>query len=383
MTDFIIHIGDGKCGSSSIQRAMYSGRTKLGKQNLVYETSAKDGSHFGLVTLAGLPTRGDSNRQKDLAKKTVKLIQKTRGENDSVVLSAESFFSLKPNEVIKILDHITKNIGVLDIVVYIRPPHSQYLSMVQQALKGDKNFRKPDEYRRPVTAVLKRWKGNPHVRKLVVRKFDRDSLYKGDVVEDFAAVMSELSGKTIKLEPVEANISLSAEQMVVLQRFRREILDGHDGKLHPDSQKLIGFFQSMNNISLMGNKAMLASSALAAVCMRNAEEVANLNQMFPDLKMELPEFEKVASDDEDWRASADVSSILASFNGDDINRLVALIPQFSRGLSKGITSEAQSSLQRFLSQDKVVRANQVNLVRQFWNNQNCSQAIADLETVLV
>lgn len=379
MTNFIIHIGDGKCGSSSIQKALYARRTDLKKQGFVYETSAPSGNHFGLVTLAGRPTRGNSKTQKVLAKKTIKLIKKACRKEDIVVLSAESFFDLTPKETTKILSHITRKVDALDIIAYVRPPHSQYLSLVHQTLNGNENFQRPDKYRRALVASLKRWKDDPRVRNLVVRKFERNSLSKRDVVQDFAGVMSDLSGKPIKLETVETNISLSAEQLVVLQRFRREILGEHNGKLHPDSANLINFFQSMNKISLMGNKTILVRSALAAVCEGNAQEVATLNQMFPDLNMEIPEFETDVAGDDSWRNSRDVSSILSTVDTDDVERLVSLIPQFSPGLSKGMTSEAQSSLQRFLSQDQVARASQVNLVRQFWNRLNCGQAIADLE----
>lgn len=93
-----------------------------------------------------------------------------------------------------------------------------YLSHAQQALKGSGEFPQPDGYARPVDRFLTTWRDCPYLSEMHVRHFDRSRLQGGDVIEDFAAVLGQISGQEISLPNVQSNQSLSVEQAIVLQR---------------------------------------------------------------------------------------------------------------------------------------------------------------------
>ena len=380
--EFILHIGHGKCGSTSIQRAMYAKRAALREQGLIYETAAPNGSHFGLATLIGRNTRGNLSQQTALAKKTIQMIRKASSGGEHVVLSGENFFFLHRAAMTKILEHITDSVGGLNAVAYVRSPHSMYLSWVQQVLKGSSTFLAPDAYHYRIDDALQKWHDWDHVRKLVVRNFDRNHLYQSDVVQDFSRILNDLSGKNVTLQAVETNTSLSAEQMVALQRFRAQVLPEHNGKLRPESAQLIAFFEKMNRIALIGRKPALVPSALAAVCAGNTDVVDNVNAMYPNLRLRMPEIPADQPGDACWRTSQDVADILDGVELGDVDRIMALIPQLSPELAGGMTLNARAALERFLSTDSDQRAKQIAHVMQFWQGLNCDQACHDLQMVL-
>ena len=232
MTKFIVHIGDGKCGSSSLQKGLHEIRNQLRDKGIIYETANAHHGHFDLVSLVGKENREAISVEATVqrAQKTIDLIREKLRPDSTVLLSAESFFSLPPYLLIKILQMISPSIDRLDLIAYVRAPHSMYLSLVQQIVKADSIFPMPDKYVRPVDMILKRWRDYPDVNTLTVHNFDRSHLVDGDVVPDFTRVLRDLTGfGDIDLPSLNVNTTLSAEQLVLLQKYRGIFLKDHDG----------------------------------------------------------------------------------------------------------------------------------------------------------
>lgn len=379
--DFILHIGAGKCGSSSIQRAMISKRECLRAQGLIYESSAPSGTHFSLIALCGKATRGSPSEQKNQAEKTVKMIQTATRNGDKVVLSAENLMLSPRRDVITILSQITDNIGNLDVIAYLRSPSSLYLSWVQQMLKGSSTFSAPQFYRPRFDQALRVWRDWELVENLVVHNFDRRVLYRGDVVQDFAQALNQVSGRNVVLEAKETNVSLSAEQMVVVQRFRRTILPSHDGRLMPESAQLITFFQKMNEIAPMGNKARLLPSVTAEIAKNNYNMVRRLNSMFPELHLKIDNNIETSSGDEKWRTSSDVKDLLDKVDDSEVERIASLVPQLSPPLKTGLTSEARNALSFLLSEQAELRERQIDRLMKYWKAVKCDEAVAGLRSL--
>jgi hypothetical protein len=383
MTDFIVHIGDGKCGSTSIQKALYDARANLRDHGIVYETAVPASAHFNMVTLAGYSTRGDYEVHSAQARNTVEMIRAATGPQDTVLLSAESFFVLPPVTLVSILNMLSDRIDRLDIIAYVRPPSGMYLSLVQQILKGNSRYTKPDAYLRRVDQNLGHWAAYEPKTSLTVRLFDRARLHKGDAVEDFAEVLRQVTGKPgIHLQGASENTSLSSEQLVVLQAMRMGILKDVEGKIDARSNKLITYFEALNSGGMIGHPLRLSADALHVVTRQNARVVSALNSMFPGLDMPGASVDTRVVPDPVWAKTEAVSAILNTTDPELVALLKSLSPPFNQQLRKGPTERSSAALVALQalfpdSRDTIARA-----TLDYWRRDNCLAAAAALEAEL-
>lgn len=351
---FIVHIGDGKCGSTAIQAGLYAARHQLREKGVIYETAKPASGHFGLVRLTGHATRGNDAAQTEAAWMTVSRIREQLRQwpahsetPPTVLLSAESFFSVPPDQLLDILRTMATQVARLDVIAYVRPPSAMYLSLVQQELKGNSRFTPPAKYRRRVDEVVERWARAEQCSSFTLRVFDRSCLEQGNVVHDFSAVVGGLIGDSSLQLPADVkNQSITAEQLVVLQHYRRTVLGELDGQLHRASARLLSFFEALNRLFLAGNPLRLSAAAQAAVASANRDIVDHLNQLHPGL-----ELTDVAEDDAPTADAAiadaftqDVASILERVDDTVVAQLTALIPDLSEPLRAGDDTAAFSAV---------------------------------------
>ncbi|MHA6768119.1 hypothetical protein [Sphingobium ummariense] len=329
MTNFILHIGDGKCGSSAIQASLFDAREALGRIGFAYSSHHREGGNLCFVTLAGGRTRGDDTEQRAFALHAIEILKGDLDRCDTVILSSEAFLSFAPEDILPLLRMIAPQVGRIDAVAYVRDPAARYLSMAQQAIKASHKFPAPDRYARPWDMLLQRWEQGDMIDSLTVRSFDRDHLTGGDVVTDFAAVLRRLTGiADIPLRPMRANQSMSAEQMVVVQQFRRAFFGHIDGKAAPESERLVDFFTAMNAAGPVGTRPVLADAARTVVAERNAPVVDWLNARY-GFGMRLdPPAPGAAAPQGKW---TEIASILASVDGDYVRLFRHLVPRFAPG----------------------------------------------------
>ena len=158
-------------------------------------------------------------------------------DNENLILSAEylSLFS-RDDAAALARDLALAGVGEVRVLAYVRDPASLYLSAVQQTLKAGHLFVRPAAFRYRFLEALAVWRAiYPDVR---VRPFVRGRLVDGDVVRDFLAEASSFFGDTVAPDDVElrvSNPSLSAEAMVVLQRYRRRYYPDEPNVFKPDS----------------------------------------------------------------------------------------------------------------------------------------------------
>lgn len=356
MTRFIVHVGDGKCGGTSIQNSLYNVREKLRGHGIIYGTSTPKNGHFSLVTLVGR-TRGSAKLAEENAQNTIEMIRKglAAGDADTVLLSAESFFQIGPENLLTIMRKISDHIDRVDVIAYVRSPHNMYLSLVQQTLKGDSRFTPPDVYSRRIDNILDSWRCSEHIDSLTVHNFDRDMLVGGDVVTDFESILRDLTDhETLSLPPATENTSLSAEQIVVLQQFRAECLKAHDGKAHRDSQAVVAYFESLTSLGVPGSKPVLTTAALANLRRGNAAIIERMNTRFPGLELKLPEVapevppeeRKGTSDDRCCPTDSTVETILARVDPRICEILRGLIPGFHPQLTQNDISDIVETLRK-------------------------------------
>lgn len=368
MAKFIVHIGDGKCGSSAMQAAMFDARAQMMNHGLLYTSHHRTSGNFCLGTLLGKATRGLATAQQKFAQDTVRKLQDDIESCDYVIISSEDFLTFDPEEVVEILQMITLDIESIDAIAYIRDPLGQYLSRAQQSIKASYRFQRPDTFIRPVDRWLSHWESFPMISSLTVRHFDRGQLVGGNAVADFEHVVKGLTGKDFSLEHINENSSLSAEQMVVLQDYRSQFCRQIEGKLAPGSSRLIDFFTTMNEDGLIGSKPQLSKDAAARVATGNAAIVERLNSKFGfTLDCPMPPEDHELEAKENWNRIAD---ILIDVQPHFVHHLKMLIPAFNPALSAGDMTKGLKSMNKLSELEPLKRQAIERATKIYWTTES-------------
>lgn len=233
MKEIIIHIGSGKTGSSSIQRALFKSLRKNEDQSITYplilERKSTQIFCFGFSDFDNVPSkmRKQVNNDQKSFKKFQQSIRdefkaKTK-DAETVLVSSEYFFRSTEVEISR-LKTFLKSLGFTSfkIILYVRDPRDFYISLVQQSLKKGSKFKLPEDFWYDFKRVIEQWdKAFGHI---VVRKFSRDSLVDGDVVADFNHVLDSF-GKPVNAKAIKVNESVSAEISQAMQDVFSKVPD--------------------------------------------------------------------------------------------------------------------------------------------------------------
>jgi hypothetical protein len=374
VVEIVLHIGDGKCGSTSIQQSLHATRHALAEAGILYLPDKRNLSHFTLAALAGGRIRGaradgggsvlegmlrsavpawanlllGPRSLEGRALENLRDIRRAwhRTRPGHVVLSAESFFALQPQAIMGILDQLTIPVTSIHLVAYVRSPVSMYLALNQQKLKASHNMLRPDRWRRDIALPFERWSASGLCRSIHLGRFETAALAGGSVVADFAEVLGRVTGIAgLTLPEQRANVSLSAEQMVVLQRFRRDFLGHRDDVPASRSRSLIHFFEALNAVGLAFSRPRLTEAAAARVMGNNAGYVRRLQRLFPGLDMPGADADAGDGDGRDW-GSDEIGSVLDAVDPSLVEALTDLMPGYNRALRKGLDARASGALYR-------------------------------------
>lgn len=142
--------------------------------------------------------------------------------SENIIISAEHLFILKIRW-LKVLRDIIKEAGFTEVVVliYFRDPISFYKSQVQQKLKASSTVLDPNDFSVDYFSIIERWR--KFFPNIMVREFSDKALVNGNVVSDFlnqAALFFENDQLLDIKQTVSTNLSLSLEELIVIQNFR-------------------------------------------------------------------------------------------------------------------------------------------------------------------
>jgi len=249
----ILHIGHAKTGTSSIQQTLKRCSRQLLERGVLYYPGPHE-SHFGLVSLIsdrfGLHTAARDALRESMTRLPDAMEHLARRHAPRFVLvSAETLFPLSPHEIEQLLRLLPGSDGGVHVVAYLRQPSALYLSTMQQRLKTDHRLLAPQNFRLDYCTGLAAWRGFAGCG-LHLRAFSRHSLTGGDVVRDFFELLEGIVGTPLAdlaetgRAGAAANVSLAAEQMFALQRFRKEFLPRQAGVFHEDANALLRFFEA-------------------------------------------------------------------------------------------------------------------------------------------
>ncbi len=246
----LLHVGMPKAGSTALQQALAGGRDRLGRQGILYPRAPlfPDSQNF---LVAGVEERRHAlprmirsaydGRMDEIGPAFTRWMADIRASiaatrPETMVLSSEWLFGLRGQQKFDRLAELLRGFGgPFEVVAYVRRPADQYLSAVQQTLKGSHAIR-------PVTAVRYRTplEGFARVADAVrVVRYDRAAFPGGDIVRDFLEAF--LPGADLAANPGgnTANATISAEGMAILAGYRRANHRKSRGRFTPDTDRLI------------------------------------------------------------------------------------------------------------------------------------------------
>lgn len=225
----ILHVGHPKTGSTSIQINLASERRQLEQLGILYPKTSiiAHNQRVLLVDIFGESEKhltirmnaasGDAFKMAD-SEWTSVYSQVTNSKASKIIISAEGFFPQKLDSISgkRLKERLqAMHYSDLRVLCYLRSPAQYFLSDAQQKLKGGFGLIRPMPLNR--VEKIKAYKEHLGVE-LEARVFEREKLNHGDVVRDF---LDWIQCPQLKLanEIIEANTSISAEAMDVLQQF--------------------------------------------------------------------------------------------------------------------------------------------------------------------
>ncbi len=216
----VLHIGDPKTGSSSIQEVLRHGLWDCPTVTLAYPEQLNS---FPLANAVSDPKQADQR-----ADRWGKLADWLRaGQADVAVVSAEQFFRVDPKALLDTLNEfLPEYVADLRIIAYVRPHASRLVSAYMQRSKaglfqGDMQTffdRTQAEHLLHFAPRFERWRATFGAA-FTLRPMIRAQLRDGDVVADFMDFA--LNGAPFSLRAgVEVNASLPLEHLVGLREVQ-------------------------------------------------------------------------------------------------------------------------------------------------------------------
>lgn len=225
--EVVIHIGSGKTGSTSIQRALYES-IDTNKTIINYPIIGNNKNNqiirFAFCKLNQAPSNIVSDfKDKDPSvfkeyQETIKRQFEEQCQNNSpIVVSSEFLFLAQLDEINHFKSYLMGlGFSSFKIIAYVRDPSKYYLSLAQQALKNSAKIPQPDTFQYGFVNAVKLW-SLTFKTDVILREFSINKLDNGDVVDDFSNRLNEL-GYGVKLNLSQRlNESVSAEATQAMQ----------------------------------------------------------------------------------------------------------------------------------------------------------------------
>ncbi|WP_162799103.1 hypothetical protein [Paracoccus indicus] len=248
MKKIVIHIGQPKTGTTTLQKALLRNRKELEKQGFIYPRP-KFGINHSQLTIPFSKNIQRSmvihvgNNYKKARKESIEIWRDTIAQFSgstfhTLLLSSEFLFSSRRLE--NLPDFIRENFdfrGEIELFAYMRTPSEHYVSLIQQHLKASGKIC-------PLPAInLERLKLLSSIAKLRIRKFSKSGLIDNDITSDFC-YHNKIDCAKFSRTTKKANVSLCAEGMILLQEYRKNNHADKQNIFTEDTKKLINLISS-------------------------------------------------------------------------------------------------------------------------------------------
>lgn len=341
--DLILHIGHEKTGTTSIQHDLHNNASLLIKSGILYHDRL---DNYNLIFALGGQTRAPKDRYERCRYEAAVLLKeiKRRALKHNVgyiLISAENLFYINSQQQKKLIASIGIEFRSIKVIAYIRRPADLYLSLMQQRVKADHIIVNPLHFKKNIYQALERWYLLVGEDQISLQAFNKRDLIGGNVVIDFYKRLEAFTGINLGHLPhfdKEMNTSLSSEQMILMQRYRRDFLSDYSGFYHSDSSNILSLFEKIqvslsNELSM--TKPVLKPELDAFISSNNKKFVSDVDSLFNKNFSTI--FKKDYSDDIDFKTEmntsyTEISQILKSYNSQTLEMLFQMLPNYNDGL---------------------------------------------------
>lgn len=248
----VIHIGTHKTGTTTIQKTLFSARSKLlsDTQILYPSIHANQSDHLGTIFLdkpprrlqmRGLDTTDESSVARLQERFRASLEADLAAPNwHTLVISAELLCLFDPKAVARFIEWLTEYVSIISVVAFVRHPVDWARSAVQQRLKGGATLDYLYE-----NMPVPEWRENftPWLDAVGLERFRLVSFNEARENAGIVASFCDAAGlphETIRslASPIPAaNESISLEAALLLDSLNRQQPLFIDGKLSPERRR--------------------------------------------------------------------------------------------------------------------------------------------------
>jgi len=223
----VLHIGDPKTGTTTIQRVLHDRLISCPSQEIL------PWKRLNAIAVADSLKSDEESRRRKQFRGVRNWLNKS--DADVAVVSSEFFASVKPHILKASLDAYLPDefIEDLRIIAYVRPHASRFLAAFVQRTKTGQYFGDIEEFltnlqnKEPLTFLFakrfQRWESR-FGDKFVLKPFIRSELRGGDIAEDFFEEILGSAPFTIE-KKVEANIGVTIKSLAGLRRMHETLRD--------------------------------------------------------------------------------------------------------------------------------------------------------------
>jgi hypothetical protein len=236
----IVHLGDHKTGSTSIQQVLSGGGIEA-EQSLVFPVGTPRRAHHNHVARALIRKVKRKKHKKIETQYFAEMAAEIRASDaDIAVISAENFEFADPAELKAALDkHLPEFAETTRLIAYIRPHGERLLSSYAERVKQGLFLGSLAEFHAETEAEgefhyaprLAQWRG-VFGDSFTARPFLRARLKDGDVVTDFLDWLFEGVAFSVRA-PAQTNEKLSVEDLALLREIQRRLEDVRGAKSAP------------------------------------------------------------------------------------------------------------------------------------------------------
>lgn len=287
--ELILHLGDTKTGSTSIQKALVTGAGRVPGKTILYPSTS---NHVALAKTLTQPRRAEQRDQRfgRLARGFA------NSDADYGIVSAEHFQVVDPEDLARAIETYWPDLrDRVRLIAYARPHGEKFLSSFAERSKlGGPAETLEDFFDVPATTEVfmyaprfRRWR-DLFGDRFTLRPFVRSSLYQGDVVADFFRFLAK--GTDFELgEVIAANTSLTTGQLALLREAHDVInarIQEKSGPRFREARAAVGRLagEHLRDMTLGRDtpKLALTRSAVARIRERYAKDAEALDAEFFD-----------------------------------------------------------------------------------------------------
>ena len=249
MVRLVLHIGMGKTGTSTLQAELTARHRQLARQGVCYPVVGRSRNQSALNCLIRpvdrvprqfrTPDRREQDAMRAFGESFWADLRRIveRSGADVTVISSEHFFYLDADELSRLGDLLADQFSEIRVVAYVRSPADYYVAVTQQRVRASHEIVPPASYRIPIRRCLERHR-HEFGDDVVVRTYERAALVGEDIVDDFASVA--MPGVSLRRSKrADVNVSMTAEAMCIMQRFRRARFPDDNDVFNPETHRLL------------------------------------------------------------------------------------------------------------------------------------------------